>query len=116
MIATTTVKADKNPEYTSDCGKDTKDNVFVLSVDEAMKYFSNDDERICAPTYYALQNGVHLVDLGVGTPEFCRWWLRTPGEYNSKSAVVVNTGTIGTRGLPVYQDDLGIRPVIWVNI
>ena len=44
------VSADKNPKYSTNPGNATKDNVFLLSIVEANKYFKSDDARKCAPT------------------------------------------------------------------
>ena len=54
-------------------GNDTKDRIFCLSVTEAEQYFTNDSDRICKPTDYALKNGASRRDNG------CFWWLRTIG-------------------------------------
>lgn len=53
MIPTVTVSADENPEYSTDHGNATQDRVFLLSIDEANKYFGSDSERRCKPTDYA---------------------------------------------------------------
>ena len=54
MIATTTVTADKNPEYSTSAGNNTQDQVFLLSITEVEKYFSSDNDRKCVPTAYAI--------------------------------------------------------------
>ena len=56
------VSADKNPEYSTNPGNATKDNVFLLSIVEANKYFKSDDARKCAPTDYAIQQGAYASD------------------------------------------------------
>lgn len=60
MIPTITVFADPNPVYDTDPGNETQDKVFLLSIDEANKYFDSDTERECKPTEYALVNGTFV--------------------------------------------------------
>ena len=60
MIPTVTVSADKNPGYSTNPGKATQDQVFLLSVPDANKYFSSDSARQCKPTDYAVANGVDV--------------------------------------------------------
>ena len=74
------VSADKNPEYSTNPGNATKDNVFLLSVVETNKYFKSDDARICAPTDYAIQQGANTSDnKKIEGRDTCGWWLRSPG-------------------------------------
>ena len=53
MIPTVTVTADKYPDYETDPGNDTQDKVFLLSIEEAAKYFDSDTARECEVTEYA---------------------------------------------------------------
>ena len=41
------VKADKNPDYDMDPGNDTRDNVFLLSVEEVKTLLTLQEERQC---------------------------------------------------------------------
>lgn len=45
MIPTVTVSADKNPDYSTNPGNATQDQVFLLSITEVNKYFSSDSAR-----------------------------------------------------------------------
>lgn len=53
------VTTDKNPSYGTKPGKDTEDNVFLLSIAEANRYFRRDKTRICYPTAYAKKQGAY---------------------------------------------------------
>ena len=102
LIPTVTVTADKNPSYKTNAGNDTQDKIFLLSVSEAEKYFSSDDERICDSTAYAEYSTA--------------WWLRTPGYHSYWNTVVFDYGTIFTVGNTVndeYGD--GVRPAMWLE-
>ena len=62
----------------SDVG--TTDNVFLLSKEEAEKYFADDEARKCKITDYAFGNGGSKND-----DDFCTWWLRSPNPDNGGS-------------------------------
>ena len=94
-------------------GSDTYDAVYLLSYDEAGSFFANDDGRVATPTDAAAKK---LYDHS--------WWLRTRGEKWSKSGVteapkmakaVSPDGAIGYDS-EVYYNDVGVRPVITVDL
>ena len=80
-------------------GNDTEDNIFLLSIDEANKYFKSDDERI------ANYDG-----------EAAWWWLRSPGYDGSNAAYVNRGGNVDYFGDYVSHDDIAIRPALWINL
>lgn len=100
----------KNPQYSTNPGKDTYDKVFTLSIDAAKKYFNSDSARKCKPTDYALANGAST------SGAYCWWWLRPPG-YDSYLATCIDcNGSIYYNGYDVSYGDLCVRPAIWVTI
>ena len=109
------VSADKNPKNSTNPGNATKDNVFLLSIVEANKYFKSDDARKCAPTDYAIQQGAYTSDsYKVEGRRACCWWLRSPG-YNSDFAVDVNPdGSIGRSR--VSGSGLAVCPCVRVRL
>ena len=118
LIQSTTLSADKNPEYSSDPGTATMDKVFLLSINEAEKYFNSDEARKCAPTAYAKAQGaltssdVYETPSGAAT---CWWWLRSPG-YSQKGAAIVNCdGSVYYFGYGVDYDDVSVRPALWIS-
>lgn len=58
LFQTTEVPADSNPRYSTDAGSKTRDSIFLLSVEEILRYLPTDAGK------------------GFGTA----WWLRTPGD------------------------------------
>ncbi len=103
IIQSVNVPADRNPEYDTDPGNSTTDKVFLLSIDEANKYFSSDEARICMPTNYAKRNDTSVA-----------WILRSPG--NSQfSRAYVSGGRINCYGGSIYYSSY-IRPAMWVSI
>lgn len=108
-ILTTNVTADHNNAQSVDSGNDTQDNVFLLSIDEAVTYFGSDEDRVCYPTEYALNKGLYTID------EACFWWLRTPGWRQDQVSYVSPDGAIGTFGLDVNYNNRVVRPAMWIS-
>ena len=116
-IETATVKADKNPQYNTAPGNDTTDKVFLLSVAEAYKYFISDEARKCAPTDYAVAQGVWTsLRVSADGRDTCWWWLRSLGEYSHGAADVYVNGSISARGHAVDSAHYGVRPVMWIDL
>lgn len=112
-ILTTTVTADGNPEYNTDPGSDTHDQVFLLSAYEVDQYFPVSGDAVCLATSQAQAKGVYTTDDGR-----CRWWLRTPGEDQDDAMVVnySNRDPVDTDGWHTTSDRNGVRPAIWVSL
>ena len=114
-ILTTTVKADKNPDYRFvDVGIDTDDRIFLLSIYEAGIYFDSKEKAQVFPTEYAIFNGAGDDDDITGKPGW--WWLRTPGEDNFHVADVKSGGTIKTEGFWATARNFSVRPALWMDI
>lgn len=116
-IVLSKVTADKNPEYSTNPGNDTNDNVFLLSITEENKYFKDDASRMCAPTDYAVKKGAYTISqYKADGRASCWWWLRSSGRSNSDAAIVNNAGSVSTRGSFVFNRDNCVRPCVWVRI
>jgi len=116
MIVTTKVSNPNNPEYNTDGGNDTEDKIFLLSIEEAEKYFSSKENRQCKPSAYAKGNGASVSDNGN-----CFWWLRSPGMYENYAARVDSDGYIlefGTEVFSHYSDHAytAVRPALWIDL
>ncbi|MEI6578313.1 MAG: DUF6273 domain-containing protein [Eubacteriales bacterium] len=114
-VATTKLINDDNPEYKTPGGNDTNDKVFLLSLYEADKYFTNDNARAATVTDFAKINGISFGKknnyLGNGY-----WWLRSPGNNSLNAEIVYFDGYIGSYFYDVYNTYVGVRPAIWVNL
>ncbi len=111
------VSADRNPSYSTNPGNATKDNVFLLSIVEANKYFASNEARMCAATDYAIQQGAYAdsyytVD-GRGA---CWWWLRSLGDSSNYAAYVYGVGSIGNHGNRVNGSSSAVRPCVRVRL
>ena len=105
-IPTVTVSADKNPEYSTNPGNATQDQVFLLSIPEVNEYFSYNNAGLCRLTDYAAAN----------TSYGWYWWLRSPGEYQNLAAYVNYDGSVSNSGFEVSADFVAVRPAMWISI
>lgn len=112
LIIDTTVSADKNPvEPEPNPGNETTDKVFLLSINEAETYLSQED-RIGKATDYAKDRGAHVMDSTKGT----WWWLRTPGYAQQYASFVYSEGSVSYRGHISNEDCDTVRPAMWLEI
>lgn len=92
-ICETVVKNPDNPEYGTEGGNDIEDKIFLLSLDEAEKYFEDEMAR------------------AIGSS----WWLRSPGNNSEFAAEVLSDGYLNPSGFTV--DPKGsVRPALWVSL
>ncbi len=106
-IQTTYVLNPNNSAKGTVGGNSTYDKIFLLSTDEARKYFRSDSERIGKPTPYCMRKC--YASNGNVT-----WWLRSPGFVQFRAGHISYDGSIAD-GLAVAADGYGVRPVIWVD-
>lgn len=98
-IADTSVYTAPAPTWKSEPGEYTIDKVFLLSIEEAEKYFSNNAERMITTT----------------RGEKCWWWLRTPCD-DYTAAYVYYDGEINGAGSDVDNAEFSVRPAMWINL
>lgn len=88
----TTIITKENPTYQTPGGNNTKDQVFLLSIQEVEKYHDVlHDTKTC-------------------------WWLRTPGAEKGSMSFVYKDRTIMDYGYTGNSDTFTVKPVIWVNL
>ena len=84
--------------------KETRDRVFLLSVDEAEELFNSTEARKCNVAEYARKNT-------------SGWWLlRSPGYYDNETTYVSDKGVIMTRGYNVRNPRGAVRPAMWLEV
>lgn len=93
-------------------GEDTEDSVFCLSYDEVVRYFPDEGGTLAEPTDFAVSKGVFTLDTGV---RYGQWWLRTQGYDNKWAMYAKPIGIIDTDGSGVWNDDIGVRPAMWIR-
>ncbi len=94
----------------NNAGDDTDDRIFLLSTEEADRYFRDDDDRRCRPSPLCRNRNAW-------TEEGCCWyWLRSSG-FNQKRAAGVDTyGGIYKEGSLVDLDFGSIRPAFYLDL
>lgn len=133
-IDITYVKNNKNKEYGTGGGNNTYDHIFLLSLDEAEKYFSPENRNFCSRlatkgTNYAKKVDNSGSDLSVNTSNNDEWfgnsefWLRTSGHTEYSAATVSHRGSIDEIGTVVNGKRFnaitcyyGVRPAMWVKL
>ncbi len=86
-----------NDAWTPAMGSDTTDKVFLLSYQEAMRFFQEQNDRKITGTEYARSQGARfagITSFGIGETD---WWLRSPGRASGEAAFVNVYGNVGTK-------------------
>lgn len=120
------IKNKDNKEYGTKGGKDTTDKVFLLSIDEANKYYKTDEKRTAEITDYGIKRIAKVLDRTekdlkkdsewFGESNNMWYWLRSPGFDQLCAAYVDFVGSVSEDGNFVSLDYLGVRPALWVNL
>lgn len=123
-----------NPWYSADGGGDTRDHIFLLSLEEAVcQYFGdssgNLENRSPKQRYWFQRkdaNNVRRRATFDGSGWW--WWLRTPGRDNRRAVYIHGDGNIGIQGNgtfrygsstlhPATSDNAGgLRPALWLSL
>lgn len=109
MIPEVTIPAGVNPKYRKPAGNDTTDRIFALSLEEAGELFGSNEARVGFTTLYAQSRGYYF-----GGQINC-WWLRGPGVTPQFAALVSNSGSLGTYGYRVDENEYAVRPAMWID-
>jgi hypothetical protein len=121
-------------------GADTTDNIFLLSLEEVVKYFGDsgqlangdpnndwfiDDQYNSARVAYTAKR-VRIVYTAKGYPDYLitrpagtawGWWLRSPGGWGyGYAACVSHIGRVFVDGCRVDHSDNGLRPALRLNL
>jgi hypothetical protein len=125
----------KNPDnqwYGSKGGADTKDSIFLLSVEEAAcKYFGDSSSKLYSrgknQRYWFERkdenNGKRIARLQYKKEWVWWWWLRSPGRVNVKTVYIHGDGNIGIQGNNILKGNIsdgkctgGVRPALWLKL
>jgi hypothetical protein len=106
--------------YAPEGGADTTDKIFILSLEEVVRYLGDsgqlanrpDDDTYMIDDQFNEERVVQVLNGGYSVP----WWLRSPGMMNYKAAVVSPDGYIMIGGSDVWSDSCKARPAMWVNL
>ncbi|ADL52940.1 DUF6273 domain-containing protein [Clostridium cellulovorans] len=124
----------KNPDnqwYGSKGGADTKDSIFLLSIEEVVcKYFGDSSSKLYNPgknqRYWFEkkdENNSKRIARLPGEKWSTWWWLRSPGRVNVKAVYIHGDGNIGIQGNNILKGNIsdgkcigGVRPSLWLKL
>lgn len=123
-ILLTELCTSENKSWYTSGGNATQDRIFALSIDEAERYFLDNDDRLAVVTPYAESRGAVLWPVGSvdesGRSKDGRkvglWWLRSPGCDNNHAVDVHRIGAIDRHGPDVDCADVSVRPALWLSL
>ena len=94
-----------------------QDKIVLLSKKEVEMLLPSDKDRRCAPTDYARKQGVLVSrDYKKENKATCWWWLRSQGAFFNRTSCVNSGGSINTVGYDDNDEDVGVRPAMWISI
>lgn len=106
----------ENPDntlYGTDGGHTTRDRLFILSVDEVLKYFPEQDDRKLMGAGY----------LSRGSSAYNPWWVRNPGKDINSALYVDEDGVVSYENSMDMEMGVGtalagyfmVRPAMWIK-
>ena len=100
-------------------GSDTTDYIFLLSLDEVVRYFGDSGQLENQPEdAYAIDDQFNDARIARTTSgEALWWWLRSPGVSGrgSFAAAVDDDGQVFVSGEWVGSEYVGVRPAMWLD-
>ena len=122
LILETNVETEINPWYGTASGINTIDRVFLLSIEEVLKYFGNSgmlgldaNERTFLSDQYDLFRIAYDID-----DTALWWWTRSPGGGETMAATIRANGVVDIFGRHVFDPDIrgngGVRPALRLDI
>lgn len=124
----------KNPDnhwYGTKGGEDTRDNIFILSLEEVTcQYFGDSSSKLYNPKknqrYWFErkdENNSKRIARLEGVEWSTWWWIRTPGRVGVKAVYIHGDGNIGIQGNNILKGNIsdgkclgGIRPALWLKL
>jgi len=132
-IAETRIMNPDNLWYGTKGGNDTTDKIFLLSLEEADKYFgdSGDYREKRRKKYEGQPPSGKWVPANEGSvfsnandsgriakheDKDWFWWLRSPGSDSIDAAYVSRVGSVDVIGSVVHDGRGGVRPALWIDL
>ena len=126
LIAEAAIETADNPWFGTPGGKSTKDRLFLLSIEEVIRYFGDSGELENRQAdargiddQYSLQR---IATYSNNTEYASWWWLRSPGDNDRSAAIINRFGGLRICGVDVTLPEHppeglgGVRPALWLKI
>ena len=120
-IADTRVITNNNPWYGTKGGSAVNNKIFLLSIEEVVKYFGDSGQLINRPSKDFNINDQYN-DIRIAFDKEGKacwwWWLRSPGHNPDAAADVMGVGSLGLHGSNVFGigPGGGVRPALWLHL
>ena len=119
IILETTVINNDNPHFGTNGGNNTTDRIFLLSIEELLKYFGDSGqwENPAPVSRWWINdryNNARIARDTAGSASW--WWLRSPANSSSFAALVGSFGYLCLRSGFVSSNSGGVRTALWLNI
>ena len=102
-----------NPLWGTDGGKDTTDQFFLLSMEEAVDWLMKNGSDWKKYAKGAVSDKLIAKNEG---GKSALWWLRSPGLGPVNAACVGEGGSLLDYGNDVSASSVGVRPAFWLNL
>lgn len=116
-IAKTEIRNADNQWFGTSGGRDTVDKIFLLSIEEVVKYFGDSGQLRKRPDKNAwwIDDEYNSTRIAKYQGKEAWWWLRSPGYYVDYAANVDYDGSLYMSGDGVDDEYGGVRPTLWLN-
>jgi hypothetical protein len=118
-----------NPWFDTAGGNTTADLVFLLSLDDVVRYFGDSGRLGNGNSAYAVDDYeyswlsdqydtariAHLIGVDASLDSSYMWWLRSPGSDGYRAAVISGSGSVDVGGVTIRSRAVGIRPAMWIT-
>ena len=130
-IIETRITTNDNPWYDIKGGSASKDRIFLLSIEEVIKYFGdsgglkNHDGWYWENDYVLKDGKGHWINdqynkarIAINASGMASWWwLRSHGFFGFNAAFIDADGCLSVYGYNVTNNDSGgVRPALWLNL
>ena len=127
-------KNHNNPWYGSRGGEDTRDYIFLLSIEEAVcKYFGDSSKNLESRSakqryWFQKKDENNILRRSTFDGYGWWWWLRSPGRDNRRAVYIHGDGNLGIQGNGTFRyssntihpttgdNSGGVRPVLWLSL
>ncbi|MCL2052826.1 MAG: DUF6273 domain-containing protein [Oscillospiraceae bacterium] len=112
-------------------GKDITDKIFLLSIEEADRYFGDSGDYlnkrrkeykngkfVASVDGWALSNNYDSERIAYNASDTASWWwLRSPGYISNRAAYVYSDGNVIVNGILIGSVSVvgGVRPALWLK-